>query len=117
MQFVNVVYNPAQVVSAGNLVLDLTENLPDFIFEGIRSGRFLLEAVQVGKQLEIHKADQVVASLRPVRVNLSIAVPGSCPAFPSKRLVEDEGVGFFIQPGHHGLVLLQFVKIFQEKQP
>ncbi len=50
-QFVDVVDDLAQVVAALNLVLDLAKDLADLVFDGVRSGGALLEAVQVGKEL------------------------------------------------------------------
>ena len=48
-QFVDVVDDLAQVVAAGNLVLDLPEYLPDLVFDGVRPACLLLEAVEVGE--------------------------------------------------------------------
>ena len=41
----------AQVVAAGDLVLDLAEDFADFVFDGVRAGGLLLEAVQVREEL------------------------------------------------------------------
>jgi hypothetical protein len=60
-QFVNVVEDFAQVVAALNLVLDLAENLSDFVFERVRAGCFLLELLQVGKELGVYEVAEVVA--------------------------------------------------------
>ena len=48
-QFVDVVDDLAQVVAALNLVLNLAEDFADLVFDGVRPGRLLLEAVQVGE--------------------------------------------------------------------
>ena len=50
-QFVDVVDDLAQVVAALNLVFDLAEDFADLVFDGVRPGGLLLEAVQVGKEL------------------------------------------------------------------
>jgi hypothetical protein len=55
-QFVDMVDDLAQVVAALNLVLDLAENLPNLVFDGVRAARLLLEAVQVGKELPFTKS-------------------------------------------------------------
>jgi hypothetical protein len=59
-QFVDVVDDLAEVVAALNLVLDLAEYLSDFVFDGVGAGRFLLEFVQVGKELCVHKVAEIV---------------------------------------------------------
>ena len=71
VQFVNVVDDLAQVVATLNLVLDLAENLPNFVFDGVRAGRLLLEAVQVGKELPFTKSRRS----SPVRALLWSSLP------------------------------------------
>ncbi len=48
-QGVDVVYDLAQVVAAGDLVFDLAEDLADLVFDGVGPGGPALEAVQVGE--------------------------------------------------------------------
>ena len=48
------------VVAALNLVLDLTEYLANLVLDGVRSARLLLEAVQVGEELQVLFAKHVV---------------------------------------------------------
>ena len=79
-QFVDVVDDLAQGVAALNLVLDLAEYLADLVFDGVRAGGLLLEAVQVGEQLAIDKLAQVVAGQCLVVVELAVTVLGRGPA-------------------------------------
>jgi hypothetical protein len=55
-QLVNVVDDLAQVVAALDLVLDLAEDFADLVFDGVRPGGLLLEAVQVGKSFRLTKS-------------------------------------------------------------
>ncbi len=107
----------AQVVAAGDLVLDLAEDFPHLVFDGVRSGGLLLEAVQVGEEFLVHEVAEVVAGLRPVVVDLAVLSPGRGPLFPAVGLVEDVGVLLALQRGFVGLVLLQPVQVFQEEEP
>jgi len=116
-QFVDVVDDVAQAVAAVNLVLDLPENLADFVLDGVRPGRLLLEAVQVGEELAVHEVAQVVPGHRLVVVKLPIRSLGSRPRFPAVRLIEDVAVLLPLQLGLHGLVLLQTIEVLQEQQP
>ncbi len=51
-----------QVISALNFVLDLPEDLPNFVFDGVRAGGLLRETVQIGEELLIDEIADVVAS-------------------------------------------------------
>ena len=51
----------AQVVAALNLVLDLAEDLPDLVLDGVRAARLLLEAVQVGEKFRVDELAEVIA--------------------------------------------------------
>lgn len=62
-QFVDVIDDLAQVVAAGDPVLDLAEDLPDFVFDRIRPAGLLREAVQLGKEIGIDELGQIVADL------------------------------------------------------
>jgi hypothetical protein len=46
-QIVDAVDDLAHVVAAGDLVLDLPEDLPDLVFDGVRPAGLLRKAVQV----------------------------------------------------------------------
>ena len=116
-QFVNVVNDLAQVVAALNLVLNLAENFANLVFDGVRPGGPLLEAVQIGKQLAVDEIAEVVAGQRVVVVELAVLALGRGPRFPAIRLVEDVGVFFPVELGFGGFVLFQPVEIFQEQQP
>ena len=107
----------AHVVAAVNLVFNLTENLTNFVFNGVRPGCLLLEAMKVGKELPIDKVAEIVAGQGLVVVEFTILVLGRGPALPAVWLVEDEGVFLPLQLGLHCLVLLQTIQIFQEQQP
>ncbi len=116
-EFVDVVDDFAQIVAAVDLVLDLAEDFADLVFDGVRAIGFLLEAVQVGKQLAVYEVAQIIAGRRFVMVRLAIVVLGRGPAFPAVRQVKNESVFPALQLGFHGLVLLQAVQKFQEQQP
>ena len=113
-QFVNVIDNLAQVVAALNLVLDLAEDLPNLVFDGVRAARLLFEAVQVGKELPVHEVAEVVAGQGFVVVEFAVLALGRGPAFPSIGLVEDVGVFLAVQRGLGAFVLLKIVEVFQE---
>ena len=55
-QLVDMVDDLAQIVAAGDLVFDLREDLSDFVFDGVRTARFLGEAVQVREELWLTKS-------------------------------------------------------------
>jgi len=67
-QFVHVVDDLAQVVAALNLVLNLSENFTDLVFNSVRPGGALFEPVQIGKQLTIDEVAEVIAGQRGVMV-------------------------------------------------
>jgi uncharacterized protein with PhoU and TrkA domain len=56
-QFVDVVDDLPQVVAALDAVFDLAEDLADLVFDGVRPGGLLLEAVQVREQFLIDEGD------------------------------------------------------------
>jgi len=58
----------AQGIAALELVFDLPKNLTDFVFDGVRAGGALFEALQVGKQLAVHMVDQIIAGQRRVMI-------------------------------------------------
>ena len=116
-QFIDVVDNLAQVVAALNLVLDLTEYLPNLVFDGVRAARLLLEAVQVGKELPADEVPEVVAGAGLVVIEFAVLALGCGPAFPSVGLVEDGGVFLAFQRGFASLVLLKIVEVLEEEQP
>jgi len=72
---VDVVDDFAEVVAALDAVLDLAENFPDLVFDGVRAGSLGLEAVQVGEELAVDEGDQVVAGEGDVVVNLAVLAP------------------------------------------
>jgi hypothetical protein len=86
-------------------------------FPRSNSGGLLLEAVQVGKELQVDEVAQVVAGHGVVVVRLAVLAPGGGPRLPAIGPVEDEGVLLAFQRGFVGLVLLQPVQIFEEEEP
>src|SRR5437773_3774993 len=52
-KFVNVINDLSQVVAALDFVLNLAEDLANLVFNGVRPGSALLEAVQVGEELAV----------------------------------------------------------------
>ena len=83
-ELIDVVDDLAEVVAAGDLVLDLAEDLADFVFERVGAGGFLLEAVEIGEELPVDEVAEVVACQRDVVVDLSVFL-GSGPG-PSAEL-------------------------------
>lgn len=53
------------------LILNLAEYFPDLVLDSVRPARFLLESVQIGKELQIDEVAQVIASLGLVVVDRS----------------------------------------------
>ena len=51
-----------QVIAALDLVFDLPEDLPNFVFDGVRAGGLLRETVQIGEELLIDEIADVIAS-------------------------------------------------------
>ena len=70
-QLVDVVDDLAQVVAAVDLVFDLAEDFADLVFERVGAVGFLLEAVQIGKQLAVDEVAQIIAGERGVVINLA----------------------------------------------
>ena len=78
-EFVDVVDDLAQVVAALDTVLNLTEDFADLVFDGVRAGGLLLEAVQVGEELAVDEGDEIVAGLGGVVVDLPVLALGGGP--------------------------------------
>ena len=100
-----------------DLVLDLAEDLPNLVLDGVRAARLLLEAVQVGEELRVDEVAEVVAGQGLVVVELAVLVLGCGPALPSVGLVEDVAVFLAFERRLGALVLLEVVEVFQEQQP
>ena len=107
----------AQVVAALDLVLDLAEDLTDFVFDGVRAGGFLFEAMQVGEEFSIDEGDQVIAGQRFVVVDLAVFVLGGGPAIPAIGFVEDMVVFFPFELGFGRLVVFEGVEVLEEEEP
>ena len=116
-QFVDVVDDLAQVVAALDLVFDLAEDFADLVFDGVRPGGPLLEAVQIGKELQRDELVQIAAGQCDIVIQRAVFALRRGPAFPPVRLVENEAVALALQLGLVRLVLLQRVEIFQEQEP
>ena len=111
-ELVNVVNDFAQVVAALNLVLNFAEDFANLVFDGVRPGGALLEAVEVGKELGV---DEVAEG--GVMIQFAILARGGRPRSPAVGLVEDEAEGLAIQGRLGGLVLFQGIQVLQEQQP
>jgi hypothetical protein len=98
-QLVDVVDDLAEVVAALDLVLDLTEDFADFVFNGVRPAGLLLEAVEVGEELVVDEVAQVVAGQGLVVVDVAVSILRGSPAFPAVGLVEDEALFLPLQGG------------------
>jgi len=116
-QFVDVVDDLAQVVTALDLVLDLAEDFANLVFDSVRRAGPLLETVQIGKELAIYEFGKIWPILRFIVVYLAVLALGRGPFRPAVRLVEDETLLLLFQSSLIGFVLLQPVQIFQEEEP
>src|SRR6185437_15042479 len=116
-QLVDVVDDFSQVVSAGNLVLDLAEDFADLVFNGVRPARLLLESMQIGKELQINELSEVATGQGLVVIELAVLALGRSPALPAGVFVEDETVALPFQLGFVGFILLQPVEVLQKQQP
>ena len=116
-QLVNMLDDLAQVVAALNLVLNLAEDFPDLVFDGVGAAGSQLEAVQVGEELLVDEVLEVVAGQGGVVIELAILALGRGPGFPAVGFVEQVGVFLAVQRGLIGAVLLQPIEVFQEQQP
>jgi hypothetical protein len=67
-QLVDVVDDLAQVVAAGDLVLDLPEDLADLVLDRVRAARPLLELPQIRKERVVDEIAQVIAGKRVVEL-------------------------------------------------
>jgi hypothetical protein len=116
-QLVDVIDDLAQIVAARNLVLDLTEDLADFVFDRVRPRGLLLENVQIGERFEVDEVAEIVAGLGLVVIQLAEVIFGGGPGFPAIRWIEDEGVRLTVECGFVGFVLFEAVQVFQEEEP
>ena len=107
----------AQVVAAADLVAQFAEDLADLVFDRVRPAGALLEALQVGEQLRIHKVAQVVAGEGGVVIQLAAGVLRRRPAAPAVGLLQDGAVGAALQGGHGGPVVFEPVEVLEEQQP
>jgi hypothetical protein len=87
-----VVDDLAHVVAALDLVLDLSEDLPDLVFDGVRPRGLLRKALEVGKELLVDEVAEVVAGQGFVVVERAVLALGRGPRFPAVGLVEDVAV-------------------------
>jgi hypothetical protein len=90
LELVHVVDDLAEVVAALDLVADLTEDFADFVFDGVRPAGALLEAVEVGAELEVDEVPEVVAGERLVVVDLAAFSLRGRPFRPAVGGIEDE---------------------------
>jgi len=116
-QLVNVINDLAQVVTALDLVLNLSKYFADLVFDSIRAGGPLFEAVEIGEELAVDEIAKVIAGHGGVVVKLAVLALGRSPGFPAVRLVQDKAVLLAIQLGFVRPVRFQCVQVFQEQQP
>ena len=116
-QFVDVVDDLAQVVTALDPVLDLAEDFPDFVLDGIRPAGLLFETVQVGKELQADELAEITAGHGLVVIELAVFPFGRGPAFPAVVFVQDETVALPLQLGFVCPILLQPIEVLEEQQP
>lgn len=116
-QLIDMLDDLAEVVAAGDFVLDLAEDFTDFVFDGVRSRGPLPEAVEVGEQLSTDEVTEIVAGRGFIQVDLAVFALRRGPFFPAVGLVKNEGVLLPLQGSLVGSVLLQSVQVFQEKEP
>ncbi len=93
-EFVNVVDDLAHIVATGDLVLDLSEDLADLVLDGVWSGGFLLEAVEVREELLIDEVTQVVTGEGRVVVELAVFPLRCSPGFPTVGSLENVCIFF-----------------------
>src|ERR1035438_7633716 len=97
----------AQIVTAGDLVLNLPEDFADLVFDGVRPGGLLFEAMQVREEFSIDEVDQIVAGLGFVVVDLAVFALWGGPFLPAVGFVENERVLLAFERSLVGLILLQ----------
>jgi hypothetical protein len=73
-KLIDMVDDLSQIVPAGDLVLDLPEDLPDLVLNGTRPTCLLLEPMQMGEELLIGEVAEVVTRPRPVVVDLALSL-------------------------------------------
>jgi hypothetical protein len=115
-QFIDMVYDLTKVVAAGDLVVDLAEDLTYFVFNRVRPAGLLFESMQVGKELLVDEVTEVVAGNGLVMVDFAVLSPGSGPLVPAVGLVEDEVVFLALQRRLGRLVLFQPIEVFKRNK-
>ncbi len=121
-KLVDLVDDFAEVVAALDSVFDFAEDFADLIFDRVGARGALLEAGEVGKELEVDEVAEIVTGESFVVVDLAVAVGaagslGRGPGFPAIGLVEEESVLFALEFGFHGALLLERFEIFEEEEP
>jgi hypothetical protein len=117
VELVDVIDDLPQVVAALDLVLDLAEDLPNLVLDGVGAGRLLPEAVEVGKELPAHEVAEVVAGRGLVVVEFAILVLGRGPAILAIGRIEDAIVFLALERCLGAFILLKVVEVFQKQQP
>lgn len=64
----------AQGIAAVEPVFDLAKDLADLVFDGIRAGGALLEALQVGEEFGVDVKNEVVTGHGIIVVKLAVGV-------------------------------------------
>ena len=92
VEFVDVVDDLAQVVAALDFVFNFPKDFADLVFDSVGPAGFLLETVQIGKELAVDEVAKVIAGLRFVVVNLAVLALWRGPFVPEVWFVQDEVV-------------------------
>ena len=104
-------------IATGKAVFDFTEDFTDFVFDGIRAGGALFEALQVGEEITVYIVDEVITGKRIVVVKLAIRRFWRGPGRPAVCVVDDVLVGFAVQFGVQRLFLLKIVQVLEKQHP
>ncbi len=107
----------AQAVATTELVLNLTEYLADLVFDSIRPGSPLPEALEMGKQHIINKGNQVVTGQRGIVIKRTVGRFRGSPLRPLVLTFDDEVVRLADQLRRHRPFLLQVVQVLEKQHP
>ena len=96
----------AKVIAALNFIFNFAKDLPDLVFDRVRSSRALFETMQIGEKLLINEVAEVVAGEGFVMIQLALSILRRSPTVPSIRLLNDEAVFLAVEFGLCRAVLL-----------
>ena len=69
----------AQGVTTLKLVLNLTKDFPNLVFDGIWASGTFFEAIEIGKQLAVNEVDEVITNESGIVVDAAVVLLRSCP--------------------------------------